>query len=196
MHWNRVSHAIRPRILPYRVHTSGYGSHVTAGIDLESKYPDIERIVTKRFGSQIREIGWSLDECLQDIYVRILTRNNSPSAFNPARGKFITYVLLVSWTYISNRKRDEKAERALFSPYNPLNDEDELDMQSDPQLPSEAEVAEIFEALEPETQQLLRYYRDGLNREQIASRLGICEDAVTRLRKAAIRQILALRKTA
>lgn len=87
------------------------------GIDITAKAGDIRKIVFAKF----RVEALDRDDLLQEVLFTIHRRNSLPSAFDPARAEFSTYVCMVARNVISHmleapRWRTEAAEEADAEP--------------------------------------------------------------------------------
>src|SRR5690349_6981562 len=62
------------------------------GINLVARAGEIRRIV----GAKVRVASLDADDLLQEVYLAILRKNGTASAFDPSRSSFSHYIVLVA----------------------------------------------------------------------------------------------------
>lgn len=121
--------------------------------------------------------------------------------YNPDLGKFSTYAFRpIYWAIKHAVWNESNAERGLtFS--DVLGEDGEVDTEFESSIidtnsPYRGEIEEriLFEealgTLSPNRKSVIvGYYFDGLNLEQIASRMGICRERVSQIKEAALKQL-------
>lgn len=76
-------------------------------MDIAKHQRDIERLVRARFSRVFARRRWEMEDFVQDVAFSIWRRNKTDGAYDPARSKLSTYVLLVATSMFRNRLRDE-----------------------------------------------------------------------------------------
>lgn len=77
------------------------------GIDLVNRSDEVRKLLLSQFGKWIHSQGWDVEDVLQEVYRGLLARNKGTCPWDPAKGKFSTYVVMVCRGILNNYARKE-----------------------------------------------------------------------------------------
>lgn len=93
--------------------TTGFFTAPSIGIDLSKRGVEVRKLFYAAFAHGLAKDGYDPEECLQEVYKGLLTRNRGTCPFDVRKSSFGHYVHIVTRCVLANYIRKER-RRAMF----------------------------------------------------------------------------------
>lgn len=155
-------------------------SSVVLGIDLQRRGGEVAKLFFAGFGKSVMAAGYDPKDVLQEVYKGLLVRNKGRCPFDPRKASFGHYVHMVCQCIVSNYFRSQgRLSRWNFDDDVPLEQIGTLESQDDPWTDLQQEIKGSHRQARV-ARLLLPLVRQGLDRTEMAERLGIGKAVVSR----------------
>jgi len=162
--------------------TTGFFKRFPVGIDLSKRGVEVRKLFYAAFAHGLAKDGYDPEECLQEVYKGLLTRNKGTCPFDVRKSSFGHYVHIVTRCVLANYIRKER-RRAMFESNEsalasarvetPFSIEGSPDLRSNGVEPGAVSALSRAISLGGPTEEALSLLVAGYSKREVVIRLGV-----------------------